>query len=138
MTNLTNQRQCDTQLNTDNNAKNKKLFKVGFIVASVALMLFAMATCAFAAESTTSISSLINSGLGDAYDLFKTIATSVGAIAIVVGGFMFFLGGEKGMQTGKKMILYAFVGIAIVWLAPMLVNTVKGWFDNAGDAGIFS
>lgn len=55
------------------------------------------------------------------------ILTFVGAIAVlylIYGGITYITGGEKGAESGKKMITNAIIGIAIVALSIVIVRAV--------------
>ena len=93
-------------------------------------------TCVFADGG--SIEGQIASGMGSVYGVLKTIAIPIAAVALGFAAYQIFAGGEKGMEKAKKTILYTAIGIAIVFLAPTIINQISGWFSNSGDAGVFS
>lgn len=64
--------------------------------------------------------------------------TELQLLALGFAAYQILAGGEKGMEKAKKTILYTAIGIAIVFLAPTIINQISGWFSNSGDAGVFS
>lgn len=62
----------------------------------------------------------------------QQILAFIGILAIlmiIVGGVMMIIsGGSKGMETGKKMVTWAIVGLVIALLALVIVNAVVGLF----------
>ena len=95
-------------------------------------------TSKFARIAITAIEGQIASGMGSVYGVLKTIAIPIAAVALGFAAYQIFAGGEKGMEKAKKTILYTAIGIAIVFLAPTIINQISGWFSNSGDAGVFS
>ena len=93
-------------------------------------------TCVFADGG--SIEGRIASGLGDVYKVITTIAVPIAVIAAVFSGYNFFFGGEKGVEKARKTLTYVGIGLAIVYLAPVAIKQVSGWFSDSGDAGVFS
>lgn len=98
--------------------------------------LSAMTVPAFAAD-TNSIVNGVASGLGSAWELLKGIALPIAAIAAVFCAFYIFTGGEKGMEKAKKIGLYLVIGLAIVYLGPVIVEVVSGWFSSSGNTNVF-
>ena len=83
------------------------------------------------------VESGIKSGLGDLWGLLKGIAVPIAAIAAVFCAFSIITGGEKGMEKAKKIALYLIIGLAVVYLGPLLVQTVASWFSDAGTTNVF-
>lgn len=67
----------------------------------------------------TFLQNLINSLSG--------IAVFVGVLVIIYGGFLLLLGGgnPKMIEQGKKTILYAVIGVAVVLVAGVIISLVK-------------
>ena len=63
------------------------------------------------------------------YDLAIWAATLAGAIAVaflIYGGFIYITGGEKGAEKAKPVIVNAIIGLFIIALAFVIINTVVG------------
>ena len=52
------------------------------------------------------------------------IAGVVAVIYIIVGGYQYMTGGEDGVKTGRGTVTAAIVGLVIVLIAYILVNTI--------------
>ena len=121
--------------------KTARTLKTVMSVLMVAMMIFSLAISAFAApdaqkpaqEGTESniknIQSGIAKGMENIYSIILTITIPVAVAVVGFCAFKIFTGGEKGMQEAKKTFLIAVVALAIIYLAPWLVQQVAGWFD---------
>lgn len=110
-------------------------------VAGAAAAIPAVMSVAFATGvegAMSNVESGITTGLGQAWSLLKAIALPIAAIIAVICAFHIFVGGEKGMEKAKKIALYLIIGLAVVYLGPLLVETVAGWFSDAGANSIFT
>jgi len=54
------------------------------------------------------------------------IAGVIAVIYIIVGGYQYMTGGEKGVETGRKTITSAVIGLIIVLVAFVIVSTIQG------------
>lgn len=127
---------------------------------SLAILLFSVPSLAFAKDAQE----IFTDGLDDAnsaaqrgslivpsasYDVFaKTIITNVinwilgltGALALAAliwGGFIYVtsLGNEKRIEQAKQIIIWAIVGLAIIFLAFVIINFVAGILGAGTGAG---
>lgn len=55
----------------------------------------------------------------------QPIGAAVGIISIIAAGILMSTGSD-GAQKGKKMIGYALMGVAVVFLASSIVMTIRG------------
>lgn len=101
-------------------------------MAAMALVLAVMAAMLTSA-AYADLSSEITGGLGDLFKLVRTVTTAVAVVAIAVAAVAGFMDG-KHAQAAKTAIITALILVAVVWLAPVIVNTVQGWFANSGAA----
>jgi len=53
------------------------------------------------------------------------IAGVVAVVFIIIGGYQYMAGGEKGVETGRKTLSSAIVGLIIVLLAFVIINTIQ-------------
>ena len=106
-------------------------------IASTSMACMAiLPTCASADGGA--IESRIASGLGAIYKIITAIAVLCAVIAALFSVYNFFFGGEKGVEKARKILIYAGIGLAIVYLAPVAVKQISIWFSDSVDAGIFS
>jgi len=106
----------------------KYIHLLSLIGASLATLLPAVALAAdIVAPNPLGVSSLLGpSGL-----IFKLlewaiiIAGVIAVIYIIVGGYQYMTGGEDGIKRGRVTITAAIVGLVIVLIAALLVNTVQ-------------
>ncbi|MBU1083141.1 pilin [Patescibacteria group bacterium] len=54
------------------------------------------------------------------------LAGTIALIYLIWGGVTYMTGGEKGAESGKKMITNAIIGLAIIALSVVIVNAVVG------------
>lgn len=79
----------------------------------------------------------VKTGMGKVYGIITAIVVPIAAVCLGVGAFQFFFGGERGVEKAKKICLYTLGGVALVYLAPVVVSEIASWFSSTGDAGIF-
>ena len=72
----------------------------------------------------------INTGLSKIYGIITSVVVPVAAVSLAFSAYQIFTGGERGMESAKKIILYTLIGVAIVYLAPALVKQVADWFSD--------
>jgi 4-amino-4-deoxy-L-arabinose transferase-like glycosyltransferase len=109
---------------------------VGFGATTSALLItaFASNTTTSADEAANNVVSGISTGLGSLYKVMTAVAIPIAAIVAAFCAFYILAGGDKGMEKAKKIGLYTAIALAIVYLAPLLVTMVQGWFETAGDS----
>ncbi len=64
--------------------------------------------------------------LGNIVTWIMSIAGAVAVLYLIYGGFTYITGGEKGAESGKKIIVSAIIGLAIIALSAVIANTVIG------------
>ena len=52
------------------------------------------------------------------------IAGAIAVIFLIYGGIMYITGGEKGAESGKKIIVNAIIGLAVIALASLIAKAV--------------
>lgn len=85
------------------------------------------------AFATNNISDNIFKGLDEVYGILWKIALPIAAVCLAFCAFKIWAGGERGMETAKRTALYTLIAMAIVFLAPVIVKTVAGWFNSGGN-----
>lgn len=93
------------------------------------LMSITIGCTAFAAAD---LGKSISEGLGKVWTLMKTVGIAVAAIGCCVAAFQFFFGGERGVDKAKKSLLYTAVGVGVLFIAPLIVVTIKDWVEASG------
>lgn len=66
--------------------------------------------------------------------LLTAFLAALAVAAVIYGGFLYIMAGgnETRAETGKKVILYAVIGLIIVGASAILVNIVINFFTTAG------
>ena len=90
------------------------------------------------ADGTDSITSGVKTGLKKVYDILTAIVLPIGVVALGVCAVKIIWGNQKSAEEGKAMIVRIVIGLAIIFLAPLLVNEIAGWFkDQSSTADVF-
>lgn len=121
------QKKEETQLNTVQ--MSRKVFAITMLVLIVAV---AMSTVVFA----DSISDKVNGGLKEVYSTITAITVPAGAVSLAVSGLFWIFGDAKSAQSGKSWFIRIVIGIAVVYLAPFLIDQISKWFSD-GSASIW-
>lgn len=126
---------------TKKNLKSLAVSVLGTMILMMASLAPALAQTGFINPSDNpSAVSTATGGQGNARQLVLTIVnfflTFLGLLAVIMiiyGGFLYVsaAGKEDKIETGKKIIMYAVIGIIIILLSFAIVNTVL----NAGGGG---
>lgn len=75
----------------------------------------------------------VSSGMYKLYTLFQALLAPIAVVLVVWNVFKALFFGEKGMEGAKKGIIIILGIVAVVYLAPLIVATVQGWFSNASN-----
>ena len=137
---MLNKKPCAPTLNDMN--LHDKVAKVGSTAIGAMLGAGNIMACAMMAVfATDSIGAAVGSGMQSVYNVLKAVAIPVAVIAFAVCAYYIFVSGEKGMEKAKKIAIYTIIGIAIVFLAPLIIENVTGWFSGLGtnsESNVFS
>lgn len=103
------------------------------------IVLLSLISIAFAAPAaSTSVGTAIQDGVKDGtaslYSIMTAIVLPIAAVSLAWNGFKVIFGGERGMETAKKNMLTLVLVLALVYLAPLLIEQVGGWFKGASDS----
>lgn len=105
-------------------------FQKAFMAFGI-MMVVAFALAMFpSADTIDSIQGGINTGMEQAWDLMKAIATPIAAVAFAWNGFKMLFGGQRGMEEAKRNMLIIVAVIGIIYIAPIIITTVQGWFKD--------
>lgn len=116
----------------------QKQKRVIILLCFAAVVLFLLTMPAFASNTTTTIETEIKNGTQSIYDLFKAILAPIAVIMVVWNVYKALFLGDRGMESAKKGVLIVLCVVAVVYLAPVIVTTVSGWFSSIGDQGVFT
>ena len=116
-------------------------FQKAFVALGV-IMIVALALAMFPAATNPSTGDAIQNGIKDGasslWNIMTAIVLPIGAVAFAWNAFKMFFGGQKGMEEAKRNMLIIVVVVALVWLAPTVIQQVNGWFSSTGDGGVFT
>ena len=118
-----------------NQHKFYKLWRVAMVLTMCISMFCALSCTVFADDG---IVSNIASGMGEMFQILRAIVIPVAVIALVFAGYQVLMGGEKGMETAKKTVVSIIVAVALVMVAPLILEQVAGWFGDASENQVFS
>lgn len=79
-------------------------------------------TQALSAQNQALVDS-IYSGLSKVYEVLYKAVLPIAGICVAGCAFTIWLGGEKGVEKAKKILLYTVMGMVIVFIAPTIVVT---------------
>lgn len=85
-------------------------------------------------EAAQEITEGVTTGLDKAYSIIKAISIPVAVICLVVGGAKMF-GSPKAMEEGKAILVRTTIAMAIIYLGPIIVKAISGWFGNYDISG---
>lgn len=114
--------------------KFQKAF-VSFGVIMIVALVLAMFPAAAATGTTDAIQEGIKSGTGELWKIMTAVVLPIGAVAFAWNAFKMLFGGQRGMEEAKRNMLIIVVVVALVWLAPIIIQQVNGWFSGKQGAG---
>lgn len=106
-------------------------------VVGFTAMLMMLISVSFAAGSADAIQNGIKDGASQIYNILTAIIIPLGAVFIAWNGAKIIFGGERAMEAAKKNMLNVVIAVAIVYLAPLIILQVGGWFSSIGNGGVF-
>lgn len=113
------------------------------ILLSICLVFSTMLATVFPAFADTSdqIISSINGGLGNIYKTMTAIVLPIAAVILVIAGIRMLINSDstRGAEMMKHTVITLVVALAVIYMAPLLIKTISGWFSAYSDtSGIFS
>ena len=121
--------------------EEKKMKSVRVMSCLLLAVYFAMmfSCVAFGDDGISDIGSQVNTGLQSVYGVVKAIALPVGIVAIAICGVKILWGNSKSAEEAKSALIRIVIAMAIIFLAPILVKEVAGWFaDKATDSSYWT
>lgn len=131
-----NMNSCLTTLVPSTNTErfNKRVTNVVCVIA--AILLCAVAVCLVQTPAFAAGEAIVK-GVSDAgeevWSIARNIAVIIAIIVVIAAGLEFILGGQRGGEVAKKLIIGTVAGLAIVLLAPYLVSFFAGIFKSSSD-----
>lgn len=98
----------------------------------VALLIVASSFSFVFAGPGDEIETAVKAGLKEIYTVITAIVVPVAVICAALAGYKFFVGGEKGAAQAKQILIYLAIGVAVVYLAPVVINGVRGIVEGYG------
>lgn len=122
---------------TAGNTRARKLMRVMIIMLLIVAM---MTVSAFAAgDADDAITKGVKTGLGKVWNIIKAIVIPIGTIIFAINALKLMgFWGEQDANKAKKQMIVCAIAVALVILAPLIINTVSGWFDNTTVPDVFS
>lgn len=105
--------------------------RVVALTLMTALMVTMMVVPAFATGAEQQIVDGVSDGMYKLYSLFQALLAPIAVVLVVWNVFKALFFGERGMEGAKKSIIIILGIVAVVYLAPLIVSTVSGWFSGA-------
>ena len=106
-----------------------------FCVAAYSILSSVMT--AYAAGTAGAIEEGVKSGLKEVYNILTAIILPIGVVALGVCAVKIVWGNQKSAEEGKSALVRIVIGLALIFIAPLLVEQIAGWFQNLGTGGIF-
>ncbi len=78
------------------------------------------------------IGSAVSTSLKDMYGIATKIAIPVAIVTIVWAGFVLLGGGDRAPEKAKGIAIRGAIGLAIIFLAPLIIQGVKGIIEGYG------
>lgn len=112
--------------------KNTKALNIKRILclAFVVIMMLSLTTMAFATSSASAIEEGITGGTEKLYNIMTAVVLPVAAVFFAWNAFKALFGGDRGMEQAKKNMLTIVIVIALIYLAPLVITEIGGWFSG--------
>lgn len=75
----------------------------------------------------------IKAGTQQLYNIMTAVVLPIAAVFFAWNAFKALFGGERGMEQAKKNMLTIVIVLALVYLAPVVVTQVGGWFSPSSN-----
>lgn len=120
-------------MQTINSAKLRRMVQLIMVVGMITAML--VTSFAFADGD---IASAINDLMESVYGDLISIAPVVAAVYLAVVAVIMLTGGREAVEKARKGLLIALGAIVLIYLAPVLIATIKGALSDSGGTGAFA
>lgn len=115
---------------------SKKWVRVAVCIFVVmAMMALTTITC-FATEAGTggtqdAIVSGVKTGTKAIYNIITAIVAPIAAIVLSAVALKALVGDARDIEGMKKKIFLIVIVVAVIWLAPLIIEQVGGWFSGS-------
>ena len=120
-------------MQTLNSAKFRRMVQLIMVVGMITAIL--VTSFAFADGD---IASAINDLMESVYGDLISIAPVVAAVYLAVVAVIMLTGGREAVEKARKGLLIALGAIVLIYLAPVLIATIKGALSDSGGTGAFA
>ena len=103
------------------------------MIGAAVIVAVMMMTVTLAAESAGNIEGGIKAGTQQLYNIMTAVVLPIAAVFFAWNAFKALFGGERGMEQAKKNMLTIVIVLALVYLAPVVVTQVGGWFSPSSN-----
>lgn len=117
--------------------KIRKAAYAAWIAGSLALT---GGVSAYADNGLGALTDGLTGGLGQIYNVLLAVALPIGVVALGVCGVKILWGSQRSAEEGKSAIVRIVIALTIVFLAPIIISTIKSWIkpsDSSAASEIF-
>lgn len=129
----------DKYLTLPADAGNKKWVRIATTVLLVALMMVMMTITCFATGGNTSdaIVNGVKTGTKAIYTIITAIVAPLAAIVLSATALKALIGDARDIEAMKKKVFLIVIVVAVIWLAPLIIEQVGGWFSSSNTGSVF-
>lgn len=103
--------------------KKREVFTL-VLIALIVMVARQMPAFASTANDQKLADSIFN-GLSAIYSIMIKVVLPIAGVCVAGCAFTIWLGGEKGMEKAKRILLFTVMGVAVVFLAPAIIVTAR-------------
>lgn len=126
----------DKYLTLPADAGNKKWVRIATTVLIVALMMVLMTVTAFADPSDAIVNG-VKTGTKAIYTIITAIVAPLAAIVLSATALKALIGDARDIEAMKKKVFLIVIVVAVIWLAPLIIEQVGGWFSSSNTGSVF-
>ena len=115
---------------------NKKWVRIATCVFIVALMVVLMTVTAFADPSDAIVTG-VKTGTKAIYTIITAIVAPIAAIVLSATALKALIGDARDIEAMKKKVFLIVIVVAVIWLAPLIIEQVGGWFSSSNTGSVF-
>lgn len=115
---------------------NKKWVRIATCVFIVALMVVLMTVTAFA-DLSDAIVTGVKTGTKAIYTIITAIVAPIAAIVLSATALKALIGDARDIEAMKKKVFLIVIVVAVIWLAPLIIEQVGGWFSSSNTGSVF-
>ena len=115
---------------------NKKWVRIATCVFIVALMVVLMTVTAFA-DPYDAIVTGVKTGTKAIYTIITAIVAPIAAIVLSATALKALIGDARDIEAMKKKVFLIVIVVAVIWLAPLIIEQVGGWFSSSNTGSVF-